>query len=300
MQPESGRDRWSVDTDSPVTGDLSVSPLVLPSGEIVAQTGDGLAAWSPAGKRVWDVPLTADALTSPVTSDGRRLYVGSRGGEVLAIDVTGRTARKVWGLDLHVDQSYGSVVTDGNGRVYQTSPVGVVAVDDLGDSAEVAWTTDAHDGLVEVSPGLSASGTVVLGTNGDHEWAYDHGGRLLWRASRHITYSSPSVTESGLVFVGEHDDRLHVFDVRDGQEVGRFPTTVTRVQGKTRVWTSVVVDAQHTFYFATRTHFLVGLRPNGTRLFTTDLGASSSSYPALSADHGLVIGTDAGDLVKID
>lgn len=166
-------------------------------------------------------------------------------------------------------------------------------------TARVAWRTDAHDGLVEVSPGLSPTGTVLLGTNGHHEWAHARAGRLLWKAPRHITYSSPSVTKGRTSHVGEHHDRVHVFDVGGVSEVGLFPTTVTEVDGKTRGWTSVVVDAAHNFFFATRTHYLVGVRPDGTRMFTTDHGASTSSYPALTGDHAIVIGTDNGDLVKV-
>ncbi|MEP7089325.1 MAG: PQQ-binding-like beta-propeller repeat protein [Nocardioidaceae bacterium] len=300
VRPEDGQDRWSVDTGSPVSGDLSISPLVLPDGDVVAGSKEGLAAWSPAGERVWEVALDG-SLTSPTTSDGRRIYVGSTSGSLSAVDVDvdGGTAKRAWRIDLGVGQSYGSVVTDGHGRVYQTSTAGVVAVDGSLSTASVAWRTDAHDGLVEVSPGLSPTGTVLLGTNGHHEWAYDRAGRLLWKAPRNITYSSPSVTDDGLAYVGEHNDRVHVFDVADGREVGLFPTTVTDVDGKTRVWTSVVVDAAHDFFFATRTHYLVGVRPDGTRLFTTDLGASSSSYPALTGDHAAVIGTDSGDLVKV-
>lgn len=223
------------------------------------------------------------SLTSPTTVDGRRIYVGSTSGDLSAVDVYDGHATPAWHLDLGIDQSYGSVVTDGHGRVYQTSTAGVVAVDDAVSTASVAWRTNPHDGLVEVSPGLSSTGTVLLGTNGDHEWAYDRAGRLLWKAPRNITYSSPSVTEDGLAYVGEHNDRVHVFDVADGSEVGRFPTTVTEVDGKTRVWTSVVVS----------------VRPDGTRLFTTDLGASTSPYPALTRDHALIIGTDDGDLVQV-
>lgn len=299
VRTDDGTDAWSTDTGNPVTGDLSVSPLVLPDGDVAAADSAGLVAWSPRGDRRWGVRL-ADSLTSPITTGDGRVYVGSTSGMVYAIDVDHHHAHLAWRLDLRIDQSYGSLVTDGHRRLYQTSTDGIVAIDDTGPCASVAWRTNPHDGLVEVSPGLSRSGVVLLGTNGQHEWAYDHAGRLLWKAPRHITYSSPSVTEDRLAFVGEHNDQLHVFDVENGRQVGRFPTTVARVDGKTRVWTSIVVDAQHVFYFGTRTHFLVGQRPDGSRLFTTDLGASTSSYPTLTPDHALVIATDGGDLVKVD
>lgn len=81
-----------------------------------------------------------------------------------------------------------------------------------GPLTAVAWRAEPGDGLVEGSPGLSADGISLLGTNGQHERAYEH---------------------------------------------------------------------------------------DGERLFTLDLGASTSSCPALTGDGGLLIGTDDGDLVLV-
>ena len=294
-----GSDAWTARTGRGVGGDLSISPLVLPSGDVVAGDADGLGAWDSTGRKRWSVPLDGSP-TSPVTSDGRRLYVGTRDGHVAAVDVVrdGSSARRAWDVDAG-GGSYASVVADGAGRVLTTTGEGLVAVDDRGPEAVVAWRAEPDDGLVEVSPGLAPDGTSLLGTNGAHEWAYDHDGNLLWRAPRRITYSSPSVTEDGLAYVGEHVDRVHVLDAATGEQVGLYPTVVGNPRGRTRVWTSVVVDQEHSAWFATRKGHLIGTRADGERLFALDLGTPTSSYPALTGDGELLIGTDAGDLVLV-
>lgn len=298
-----GRDRWTADTGASVGGDLSVSPLVLPGETVVAGTGEGLGGWSKEGHLRWTVTLdNMGSLTSPVSADGRRIYLGSSSGQVAAVDVAadGSSAEVSWQFDPGTGYSYGSVVTDGRGRIYTTSAeAGLVAVDDHGDQATLVWTRSPDDGLVEVSPGLSADGIALLGTNGEHEFAYDRDGEQLWSAPRRITYSSPSVTEDGLAYVGEHDNMVHVFDVTTGRPVRGYPTRVGDSKTQAQVWTSVVVDRDHSVYFGTRRSFLLGVRSDGRRLFALDLGAATASYPALTGDGRLLIATDRGEVLSV-
>ncbi len=290
-----GRDRWTARPGAAVGGDLSIAPLILPDGDIVTGYGEGLVAWAASdGHEVWRVPLGSGGWTSPVTVDGSRIWVAGQSGVVAAIDVRAHRGERAWVLATNIS-SYGSVVTNGDGRVYTTSFTGLVAIDDAARSARVAWTRDPDDDMVEVSAGLSTSGIVVLGTNGRREWAYNRAGDQIWQAPRGNTYSSPSVTDDGLVYVAEKAKRIHVFDVNTGQEVGRYSTAVTPTPMAAEVWTSVVVDAKHNLYFATRSHYLAGLRADGSRLFSIDLGTSTASYPALAGGH-LLIATDAGEL----
>lgn len=299
LDPSDGHDLWTADTGQPVGGDLSISPLVLPDGSVVAADREGLAAWNTAGHKVWSVEL-GGGLTSPVSSDGKRIYVGSTGGQVAAVDVTSAgKATVAWNLDTKAGTSHGSVVTDGHGRLLTTSESGLVSIRDRGDHGQVQWTADPKDGTVEVSAGLSADGVGLLGTNGHHEWAYSPAGKLLWKASREETYSSPSVTADGLAYVGEHNGQVHVYAAGSGRQVGRYPSGVTGTSGKTGVWTSVVVDRRHDAYFGTRSHYLIGVRPDGRRLFTVDIGSSTASYPALTGNGRLIIATDAGDVLMV-
>ncbi len=91
-----------------------------------------------------------------------------------------------WTLDTGA-ASYASVVTNGSGAVYTTSGTSLVAITDHGMSASIAWRADPHDGATEVSPGLAADGTILLGTNGSQEWAYRPDGSVSWHSSRVIT-----------------------------------------------------------------------------------------------------------------
>ncbi len=165
---------------------------MLPSGDILVPSAQQLVALSPAGVHLWTQDLPG-VPTSPVTANGDRVYVGDMSGGVSAIDVTGgKSHRLVWTVQAG-SGSYGSVVATGTGRLYTTADSGLVAVDDHGSTGKVAWRANPSDGITEVSAGLAADGTAILGTNGKREWAYHPDGTRAWDSPRTITYSSPSV-----------------------------------------------------------------------------------------------------------
>jgi outer membrane protein assembly factor BamB len=294
IDPATGKDRWTYDahTSNP-SGDLSVSPLVLPDGTILYPTPTAqLVALSPAGKQLWTQKLP-DSPTSPASADGSRVYVGDNSGGVSAIDVKpGGAHSLVWTVQTGA-ASFASVVTNGAGRVYTTSGTALVAIDDHGTGATIAWRTDPHDDNTEVSPGLAADGTVLLGTNGTHEWAYHPDGTPAWRGNRVITYSSPSVTASGLAYVADHSGRVHVFDIATGTEKADY-----RV-GNVEIWSSTIVDKDYRVYYGGQNGHVYGIAPNGTVLFDVNLGGPINSYPALTADGALIVGASNGTLAAI-
>ncbi len=293
IDPATGADRWTYSVDHRGGGDLSTSPLVLPDATVVWGTpGNDLVALSPTGATLWTVALPGTP-TSPVSADGHRVYVGDRSGGVSALDIGLGAAHLIWSL--HVgSSSYGSVVTDGAGRLYTTSGSALVAVDDHGSSASVAWRADPGDGITEVSAGLAADGTVLLGTNGTREWAYAADGSVRWTAPRVITYSSPSVTADGLAYVADHSGRVRVFDVPTGAEVASY-----QLDPPQQIWTAVAIDREHRLYFGTLDGHVIGVAPDRSLLFDVDLGEPVYSYPAVTADGAVVIGGRDGTLVAI-
>jgi outer membrane protein assembly factor BamB len=224
--------------------------------------------------------------TSPASVDGKRVYVGDLLGHVSAIDVGTRSL--LWTVAVG-RVSYGSVVTDGS-RVYTTADAGVTAVD---ASGAVVWQRDPHDDITEVSAGLAPDGTVLLGTNGSREWAYHPDGSRAWNVPRYITYSSPAVTASGLAYVGDHGGTVTAFDVRTGSVVRSY-----RLNGA-EIWSSTVLDSRYRLYYATQAGHVYGLAPDGGQLFDVNVGGSVDSYPALSADHALIVGSRNGLLTSI-
>ena len=294
IDPATGSDRWTHDSGHRGGGDLSTSPLVLPDGTVLWGTpGDELVALSPAGTPLWTQALPG-VPTSPASTDGHRVYVGDRSGGVSAIDVGPGTHHLVWTVDVG-GSSYGSVVVDGAGRIYTTSGSSLVAVDDRGTTGSVAWHADPGDGITEVSAGLAADGTALLGTNGTREWAYARDGSPRWNAPRVITYSSPVVTADGLAYVADHSGRVRVLDVTTGAETAGY-----QLEPPQQIWTAVAVDRAHRLYFGTLNGHVLGVDSRGATLFDVDLGDSVYSYPALTADGALVVGSRNGRLVAID
>jgi outer membrane protein assembly factor BamB len=286
IDPVTGADRWTYDSGYTGGGDLSVSPLVLPGGDIVWPVpGPRLLVLSPAGQLLWSVVLPSTP-TSPASVDGQRIYVGDLAGHVSAIDV--RSHSLLWTVSVG-RTSYGSVVTDGS-RIYTTADSGVTAVDSNG---AVLWQRDPHDDITEVSAGLAPDGTILLGTNGSHEWAYRPDGAQAWSVPRFITYSSPAVTASGVAYVGDHGGAVTAFDVRTGSVVKSY-----KVNGE-EIWSSTVVDRSYRLYYANQAGHVYGLAPSGSVLFDVDVGAPVDSYPALSADRQLIVGSRNGVLTSI-
>lgn len=294
LDPATGADRWTYDSGRSGGGDLSTSPLVLPDGSLLWGPGDhDLVALSPTGALRW-VEHLGGRPTSPVTTDGRRVYVGDTGGGVTALDLTpGGGHRRAWTLSVG-PSSYGSVVTDGAGRLYTTSGSGLVAVDDLGSAGTVAWTADPKDTISEVSAGLGPDGTALLGTNGTAEWAYHRDGSPAWHAGRVITYSSPGVTDDGLAYVADHSGRVQVLTVATGEVRATYQLAPPQ-----QIWTAVAVDRAHRLYFATLNGHVMGAAADGSLLFDVDLGSSIYAYPALTGDGALLVGSRDGELVAI-
>jgi outer membrane protein assembly factor BamB len=294
IDPATGMDRWTYDSHASQSGaDLSVSPLVLPSGEILFPTpGAILVALAPNGRALWSQPLPGRP-TSPVTTNGTRVYLGDQSGAVTAIDLAGNAAHTVaWTVSTGA-ASYASVVTNASGAVYTTSGTSLVAITDHGTSASITWRADPHDGDTEVSPGLAPDGTVLLGTNGTQEWAYRPDGSLLWHSPRVITYSSPSVTATGVAYLADHSGQVHVLDTATGRERGTYRVT------KTQIWSSTVVDKDYRVYFGGQNGHVYGLSPTGAVLLDVNLGAPIDSYPALTGDRTLIVGASNGTLAAI-
>jgi outer membrane protein assembly factor BamB len=164
---------------------------------------------------------------------------------------------------------------------------------DRGDRGDIAWRADPGDDITEVSAGLADDGTVLLGTNGANEWAYRPDGTPKWQAPRIITYSSPPVTGSGLAYVGGHSGTVHVFRIDDGARVAEY-----RAPGA-QIWSSTILDRNYRGYLGTQSGHALGLDPKGAVVFDVDLGAPVDSYPALTADGGLIIGTRNATLTAI-
>jgi outer membrane protein assembly factor BamB len=57
------------------------------------------------------------------------------------------------------------------------------------------------------------------------------------------------------------------------------------------VRSACVLDRDYRLYFGTQDGHVIGLAPDGTRLFDVTVGGEVDSYPALTGDGALLIGS---------
>lgn len=298
LDPDTGNDRWTVDGRSSYGGDLSTSPAVLPSGIILWPGPDAtLFAVSPQGRVLWRLGLDQQ-VTSPAVSARGDVVVGDLGGRLLALRPTSRGPDVRWRVDLGTS-TYGSPVWAADGRTaYQTLTSGVVAV----RAGDELWRSSAPSDIIEVSPAVAPDGTVVVGTNDPYQYGLDPAdGSVRWRHRRsYWTYSSPGVTRDGVAYFGDHHNRITGLDARTGRLRFSFLGSQRDVNpGGIGIWTSVLVDAEHTVYAGTRQGLVYGVDRTGRLLWQLETGATVDSYPALTADGALVIGVSDGRLLAI-
>jgi outer membrane protein assembly factor BamB len=298
LDPGTGQDVWTVDGGGGYGLDLSTSPAVLPSGLILwPGPHSTLFGISADGAVRWRHRLTGQVTSPAVTPDGTAV-VGDTSGHLVALAPTNQGPGVRWEIDLG-NQSYGSVALSADGlTAYQSLASGVVAVRD----GEVVWRWRIPTEMVEVSPAVAPDGTVVIGTNDDYQYGLrPDDGSVRWRTSRpRWTYSSPGVTRDGIVYYGDHGNQITGLNATDGTPIFGFQgSQVDRNPGGIGIWTSVLIDAEHTAYAGTRQGLIYAVDRTGRRLWQLETNATVDSYPALTADGALIIGVTDGRLLTI-
>ncbi|MFN2523569.1 MAG: PQQ-binding-like beta-propeller repeat protein, partial [Mycobacteriales bacterium] len=294
LDPATGRDRWTYDAGSAYGSDLSATPAVLADGTVLwPGPGSALIALTPAGRLLWREELDGFVLSPAVV--GSRVYVATSTGTVTAWDVTGPQRHRAWTHRLG-GTSYSSPAVAPDGTVLVASDRTVTALADRGRSASVRWRYRARD-TIEVSLAVGDEGTVVVGTNGDDEIGLRPDGSVRWRFEKgDWSYSSP-VVRDGRAYFGDHLGYLDVVDVGTGRELHRdlgIPKERGTTSSGTGVWTAPLVDSAGNVFFGTAAGHVYGFGADGRRLWDLDTGAVVASYPALTADGTLVIGSTNG------
>ncbi len=298
LDPATGADRWTLNGGGSFANnqDLSTSAAILSDGTIVwpgpNSTLDGV---SPAGKLVWQQKL-AGMVLSPAVGPGDKLYVSDSVGDVAAFHATGFGADRLWSTSVG-KASFGSPAVGPDGTVYATADRNLVALADAGNHAAVKWRFAAQSDI-EVSASVAPDGTVILGTNDAFEYGISPAGTVAWRYPRKVfSYSTPAATADGLAYFGDNDGSVDVVQAKSGTAVGRYQATTAPLSSNgVGVWTSPLVDGRHDVYFGTASGHILGYSYTGTKLFDVATGAIVASYPAMTANGTLVIGSDNGTL----
>ncbi len=230
LEVESGRERWSVSTG----GAVRAVPTVV-DGTLYVHSDDGrLRALDPAnGEEKWQlelgevnrVPLGAEGArynhfaSGVVAADGT-LYLGTFGGEVLAVD---ESTGEVRGRFAAGDTVAGTpAVADGK-VVFGSFDGSVYAVDAA--SGDETWRYDTGAAVVS-SPALFG-GLAVIGSRSYDLVALDlDTGEPAWTYYYWFSWVESSVTErEGIGYVGSSDGQeLLAIDLASGEPRWTFDT----------------------------------------------------------------------------
>ena len=292
LNPSTGADLWTFNGGGAFTGetDLSVSPLVLPSGLILwPGPDDTLYELSPNGQSLWSHRFSAMVL-SPVLA-GTTVYVELMSGTLWQLQTGSGLPSLGWSISIG-HSSFGSPAVGPDGEVVTTADKSVVALVDHGASGTIAWKYQTG-ASIEVSPSIGPNGDVYVTANDGSAYRLSPHGALEWR--RHIgqeSYSSSSVSPKGLLYFGDNGGDLNVVRAATG-----VPVRVDH--GRKGIWSAQVVDAKGDVYFGTQGGEIYGFGPSGRRLFSVKASGPIDSYPALSGTGTLVMGDESGTLYAI-
>ena len=291
LDASTGSTRWTFNGGKPIGGeaDLSTTPLVLPSGDVLwPGSANTVFEFSPTGAMLWSQEFPTKPL-SPTLS-GNRVYVEQMGGTLSALDIGTTPPQLAWSLKVGT-LSYGSPVVASNGTIVTTADHHVIDVSDKGSSARILWSY-ATTAPIEVSASVGPDGTVVVSTNNHTVYALKSDGALKWRSELGTeSYSSSSVS-GALAYYGDNSGALHVVRERNG-------APVVTDHGSKGLWAAQVIDSRGDVYFGTQGRHIYGFGPQGRRLFDIIASGPIDSYPALTANGDLIIGDQAGTLYAI-
>ncbi|GAB3019138.1 outer membrane protein assembly factor BamB family protein [Natronobiforma cellulositropha] len=166
---------------------------------------------------MWVTEIDDQITASPTVADGT-VYVGTRGGELYALEPD--TGDQQWVSDAGGGIHSSPTVADGvvyvGTGLEQGDRLGLYAAD--ADTGEEVWFSGAYIYSSVLSSPTVADGTVYVGDHaglvhaidgdtGDQEWSYTTGGSIR---------SSPTVAD-GTLYVGSNDASLYAISVEEGR-----------------------------------------------------------------------------------
>lgn len=151
-------------------------------------------------------------------------------------------------------------------------------------TSNLQWSYTTGDGLYS-SPVLGADGTVYVGSNDKHLYAFYPDGSLRWSyPTGDWVWGSPTLGVDGTVYVGSFDGKLYAIS----------PTGYLLWAFQTGNWvrSSPAVGADGTIYVGSRDRKLYAINQDGSLKWSYKTGDAVDSSPALAADGTIYIGSD--------
>jgi len=216
-----GKPRWTYKSE----GGFATTPLVL-DGKVYLGDLDGLLHCIDAatGKKLWTFDSEGSIHASAnVTPDHKTILFGNDNAAVFAVDAA--TGKKLW--EGKGGDRINACPAVGNGAAYFTGCDARLLALNLKDGTE-KFAVDLG-GLAPGSPAVlddriiaaTGEGTVLaLSLDGQKQlWKYDQVDQ-----QSAMFYSSPAVSDDGVIVLGCRDRQVHAIDAKTGQRLWAFKT----------------------------------------------------------------------------
>ena len=225
----------------------------------------------------------------------RRRRRAARARRRAAADSTGRPGRSRWAA-----RSYSSPAVAPDGTVYVAHDRELVAVRDDGDAARVAWRfRDAGHRSRSRLPSARTARS-CSGTNADDQYGLRARRHACAGASTAATGRTPRPSSAtgppGSATTWATSTSWTPRTGRPRTARSAPPKSEGTTSAGTGVWTAPLVDRAGNAYVGTAAGHVYGFAPDGARLWDADVGGIVASYPALTADGTLLIGSTNGTL----
>lgn len=237
-----------------------------------------VSCFDPGGRTLWSTQIGATQ-ASPLF-DGRRVYIGTDAGQLLALDAkSGKTVWKfVTGAPLKTVPAQGKSAlfveaTDGQVHAIETA------------SGVALWKFFRADGSLGYSAPVLAGDAALFVAGETTLYRLDPaGGALIWKAALGGKAASTPARAGGKLVLGGDSCGVGAYSEDDGRRLWRFPAS-----GKTTDWYGPPLLVGGVAYVGTVRGIVYALDlATGKRLWATSLPGEALALPALDQARGLL------------
>jgi outer membrane protein assembly factor BamB len=289
-----GKPRWTYTSE----GGFATTPLVL-DGRVYLGDLDGLLHCIDAatGRKLWTFDSEGSIHASAnVTPDHKTILFGNDNAQVFAVDAA--SGKKLWegkgGDRINACPAVGNG-SDGGGAAYFTGCDARLLALNLKDGTE-RFAVDLG-GLAPGSPAVlddriiaaTGEGTVLaLSLDGQKQlWKYDQVDE-----QSAMFYSSPAVSEDGVIVLGCRDRQVHAIDAKTGQRLWAFKT-------RGEVDATATISGDRVYIPSKDKRLYVLDLKTGKKLWDFTAKRAITAGPAI-ADGVIVLGDTAGNVFCLE
>jgi eukaryotic-like serine/threonine-protein kinase len=237
-----------------------------------------LSCFDPGGRTVWSAQIGASQATP--TLEGRRVYVGTDAGLLLALDA--KTGKTIWRFS--APGGFKSEIALGATALFAESTDGTVHAIEAASGTGL-WKFARPDGsLGYAAPTLAGDAALFVAGETTLYRLDPAGGTLIWKSVLGGRAASTPARTDGKLILGGDGTGVTALSEDDGNRLWRFPAS-----GKTTDWYGAPLSVGKVVYVGTVRGLVYALDSlTGKRLWATSLPGEALARPTLDETRGLL------------